>query len=208
MTDTPGLGRPQQDDDQLRHTLTIHDVSEQLATAGVPRSERQIKRYCESGFLDAKKIPGPTGDQWFVAPAALPRLIGDLQQWQMQRQGHSETRPAKAGRVRICFYGFFWNDTLRHGRPCLSVSRTLHLPLLQIADQSWKRGGRDEPLIAGRARNFFGVEKSAFTVAFDLSFRSRHANGGELLADIMDCQSVTKLVIVLLWPAKAGRVIH
>ena len=94
MIDTPGLGRPQQDDDQLRHTLTVHQVSEQIAAAGVPRSERQIKRYCESGFLDAKKVPGPTGDQWFVAPIALPRLIGDLQQWQMQREGRSETRPA------------------------------------------------------------------------------------------------------------------
>ena len=94
MDDTPGSGRPQQDDDQLRHTLTVHQVSEQLAAAGVPRSERQIKRYCESGFLDAKKVPGPTGNQWFAAPIALPRLIGDLEQWQMQRAGHSETRPA------------------------------------------------------------------------------------------------------------------
>jgi hypothetical protein len=94
MDDTPGLGRPQQDDDQLSHTLTVHQVSERLTTAGVPRSERQIKRYCESAFLDAKKVPGPSGDQWFVAPAALPKLIGDLQQWQMQRAGHSETRPA------------------------------------------------------------------------------------------------------------------
>ena len=98
-TDAPGLGRPQQDDDQQRHTMTIRDVSEQLATAGVPRSERQIKRYCESGFLDAKKIPGPTGDQWFVAPAALPRLIGDLQQWQMQRDGQARSRPAVTGSV-------------------------------------------------------------------------------------------------------------
>jgi hypothetical protein len=94
MDDTPGLGRPQQDDDHLRHTLTIHQVSEQLTAAGVPRSERQIKRYCESGFLDAKKVPGPTGDQLFVAPVALPKLIGDLQQWQMQRAGHGQTRPA------------------------------------------------------------------------------------------------------------------
>jgi hypothetical protein len=99
MTDTPGLGRPQQDDDQLRHTLTIQQVSEQLTAAGVPRSERQIKRYCESAFLDAKKIPGPTGDQWFVAPVALPKLIGDLQQWQMQRAGRSETRPAATEHV-------------------------------------------------------------------------------------------------------------
>jgi len=94
MDDASGLGRPQQDNDQLRHTLTVHEVSEQLAAAGVPRSERQIKRYCETGFLDAKKIPGPTGEQWFVAPVGLPRLVGDLQQWQMQRAGHSETRPA------------------------------------------------------------------------------------------------------------------
>jgi hypothetical protein len=58
-----GLGRPQQDNDQQRHTLTVSEVGEQLAAAGVPRSERQIKRYCETGFLDAKKIPGPTGEQ-------------------------------------------------------------------------------------------------------------------------------------------------
>ena len=45
-------------------------------------------------LIDAKKVPGPTGDQWFVAPHALPKLIGDLQQWQMQRAGHSQTRPA------------------------------------------------------------------------------------------------------------------
>jgi len=99
MTDTPGPGRPQQDDDQLRHTLTVHQVSDQLTAVGVPRSERQIKRYCESGFLDAKKVPGPTGDQWFVAPAALPRLIGDLQQWQMQRAGHSKSRPGQSETV-------------------------------------------------------------------------------------------------------------
>lgn len=100
MEDTTGPGRPLQDNDPLRHTLTVHAVGEQLAIAGVPRSERQIKRYCETGFLDAKKIPGPTGEQWFVAPAALPRLIGDLQQWQMQRTAQRETRPATAEPVR------------------------------------------------------------------------------------------------------------
>jgi hypothetical protein len=41
MDDASGLGRPQQDNDQLRHTLTIHEVGEQLSIAGVPRSERQ-----------------------------------------------------------------------------------------------------------------------------------------------------------------------
>lgn len=99
MPDMPGLAQPQQDDGQLRHTLTIHEVGERLAAAGVPRSDRQIKRYCESGFLDAKKVPGPSGDQWFVAPIALPKLIGDLQQWQMQRHGQAGPRPAVSGSV-------------------------------------------------------------------------------------------------------------
>lgn len=117
MTDTLGLGRPQQDDDQLRHTLTIHQVGERLAAAGVPRSERQIKRYCESAFLDAKKVPGPTGDQWFVAPAALPKLIGDLQQWQMQRAGHSQTRPAVTDSVTPEKPNEQNSDTPGFGRP-------------------------------------------------------------------------------------------
>ena len=117
MMGIPGLGRPQQDDDQLGHTMTIHDVSEQLAVASVPRSERQIKRYCESGFLDAKKIPGPTGDQWFVAPAALPRLIGDLQQWQMQRAGHSQTRPVVTESVMPQKQNETNTDTPGLGRP-------------------------------------------------------------------------------------------
>jgi len=117
MTDIPGLGRSQQDDDQLRHTLTVHEVSEQLAAVGVPRSERQIKRYCETGFLDAKKIPGPTGEQWFIAPAALPKLIGDLQQWQMQRAGQTETRPAATDTVRREISSGDNTDTAGSGRP-------------------------------------------------------------------------------------------
>ena len=117
MDDTSGLGRPQQDNEQQSHTLTIHEVGEQLSIAGVPRSERQIKRYCESAFLDAKKIPGPTGDQWFVAPAALPRLIGDLQQWQMQRAGHSLPRPAATDTVIPQETNTTNSDTSGTGRP-------------------------------------------------------------------------------------------
>ena len=117
MDDAPGHGRPEQDDDQLSHTLTVHEVSERLAAAGVPRSERQIKRYCESSFLDAKKVPGPTGNQWFVAPAGLPKLIGDLQQWQMQHGGHSQTRPAPSGNVMQEKSTHTNTDMPGHGRP-------------------------------------------------------------------------------------------
>jgi len=117
MTDTPGLGRPHQDNDQLRHTLTIHEVGTRLAAAGVPRSDRQIKRYCETSFLDAKKVPGPTGEQWFVAPAALPKLIGDLQQWQIQRVGHGQLRPGASDNVPHENRPDNSTDTAGHGRP-------------------------------------------------------------------------------------------
>jgi len=124
MTDMSGHGRPHQDDDQLRHTLTIHEVSVRLAAAGVPRSERQIKRYCETSFLDAKKIPGPSGEQWFVAPAALPKLIGDLEQWQMQRPGHGQPRPAMSDSVPPEIPRDSAPDTPGHGRPQQAMSDT------------------------------------------------------------------------------------
>src|SRR5262245_38670958 len=133
MDDTSGLGRPQQDNDQHRHTLTVHEVGEQLSSAGVPRSERQIKRYCESGFLDAAKIPGPTGEQWFVAPAALPKLIGDLQQWQMQRAGHGRPLPAVASTVIAQTPNTPVTDTSGTGRP---------QPAMAVSEQ------RDEPVVS------------------------------------------------------------
>lgn len=122
MTDMSGHGRPQQDSDQLRHTLTIHEVSARLAAAGVPRSERSIKRYCETGFLDAKKVPGPTGEQWFVAPVALPKLIGDLQQWKVQQEGHSRLQPAMSGSDTPKNASNAEADTAGHGRPEQAMS--------------------------------------------------------------------------------------
>jgi hypothetical protein len=85
--DTASHGAPQPDAGGLRHTLSIHDVEAQLVAAGVERSHRQVIRYCESGLLDAVKIPGPTGVQWYVSPASVPKAIGDLKQWDAQRHG-------------------------------------------------------------------------------------------------------------------------
>jgi len=82
---------PQHDTGELRHTLSIHDVEAQLIAAGVERSHRQVIRYCESGLLDAVKIPGPTGEQWYVAPTSVPKAIGDLKQWDAQRRTATQT---------------------------------------------------------------------------------------------------------------------
>src|SRR4030081_1471871 len=88
--DTASHGAPQHDSGELRHTLSIHDVEAQLVAAGVERSHRQVIRYCESGLLDAVKIPGPTGEQWYVAPASVPKAIGDLKQWDAQRRAATQ----------------------------------------------------------------------------------------------------------------------
>jgi hypothetical protein len=117
---------------------SIHEVGEKLSLAQVPRSERQIKRYCESGFLDAKKIPGPTGDQWFVAPVALPKLIGDLQQWQMQRAGQSQPRPAATDTVIQGKDNTTNSDTSGNGRPepAATGAQTIDNPDVSEADTS------------------------------------------------------------------------
>ena len=90
--DTASHSTPQHDNGELRHTLSVHDVEAQLIAAGVPRSHRQVIRYCESGLLDAVKIPGPTGEQWYVAPASVPKAIGDLKQWDAQRRSRDTAR--------------------------------------------------------------------------------------------------------------------
>lgn len=77
---------------ELRHTLTVEDVGLLLSQAGVPRSRRQIIRYCQTGLLEAVKVPGPTGDQWYLAPASLPKAIGDLKQWEAQRERQGATQ--------------------------------------------------------------------------------------------------------------------
>jgi hypothetical protein len=89
--DTARHGAPQPANDALRHTLSISDVETALEAAGVPRSRRQVIRYAETGMLDAIKVPGPSGEQWYIAPASVPKVIGDLKQWEAQR-AHGEVR--------------------------------------------------------------------------------------------------------------------
>lgn len=85
-SDTARHSTPRHDSGELRHTLSIHDVEDQLIAAGVARSHRQVIRYCQTGLLDAVRIPGPTGVQWYVSPASVPKAIGDLKQWDAQRR--------------------------------------------------------------------------------------------------------------------------
>ena len=128
MSDTASHGAPQHDSGELRHTLSIHDVGVALTDAGVPRSHRQIIRYCETGMLEAVKVPGPTGAQWYVSPASIPKVVGDLKQWEAQRARHGAPRPAATSYVEVEKVSVIAEDMASHSapRPAMSELQQSH----------------------------------------------------------------------------------
>ena len=126
MSDTASQSPTQLDNGELRHTLSVHDVGAALVAAGVPRSHRQSIRYCETAMLDAVKVPGPTGAQWFVSPASLPKAIGDLKQWQAQRERQSSPQPDTSNNVTVETPSNINSDTASHSaqEPAMSDNGT------------------------------------------------------------------------------------
>lgn len=122
MQDMASQSAPQLDTDELRHTLSVHDVGAQLEAAGVPRSRRQIIRYCETAMLEAVKVPGPTGAQWFISPASVPKAIADLKQWDAQRVRHGTTKPDMSSTVELNPAPKIETDIASHGEPERAMS--------------------------------------------------------------------------------------
>jgi hypothetical protein len=117
MQDTASHGAPQLDNGEVRHTLSVHDVGAALLAAGVPRSHRQIFRYCETAMLEAVKVPGPTGEQWYVSPASVPKVVGDLKQWEAQRVRQSSPQLNTSSNVVLEKTSKNNSDTAGHGAP-------------------------------------------------------------------------------------------
>ena len=122
MQDIASQRSPQVANGEVRHTLSVHDVGAALVAAGVPRSHRQVIRYCETGMLDAVKVPGPTGAQWFVSPVSLPKAIGDLKQWESQRARQSSPQQDTADLVALEKDRNSNSDTASHGAPQPAMS--------------------------------------------------------------------------------------
>jgi hypothetical protein len=76
-------------------------------------------------MLDAVKIPGgPSGEEWYVAPASVPKAIGDLKQIDAQRARRSPPQHAVAVPVAKEIPQEFETDTARHAAPQPAVSAT------------------------------------------------------------------------------------
>jgi hypothetical protein len=91
MDDQAGSSMLKRAGDRARHTLTVKRVAQLLQDAGVPRSARRIKYFCQNGSLDAGYLPSPTGDQWYINPASVPGRVGELRQFdeQLRRREHA-----------------------------------------------------------------------------------------------------------------------
>ena len=123
MPDTARHDAPQPGEAETRHTLTVRDVERHFATAGVQRSHRHVLRLCQSGMLDAVKIPGgPSGEEWYVAPASVPKAIGDLKQIDAQRARRGAPRPTAADPVAVANPRTTAPDTATHAEPQRDVS--------------------------------------------------------------------------------------
>jgi len=115
MSDPSRHASPQRDNVEVRHTLTVREVEVLFANAGVQRSHRHILRLCQTGMLDAVKVPGgPSGDEWYVAPASVPKAIGDLKQIEAQRARRAATQRAMTHAVAPPLRNDIGQDTASH----------------------------------------------------------------------------------------------
>ena len=117
MSDMAGRSAPQHDNDGLRHTMSLKDVEAQLLSAGVPRSHRHIVRLCKSGAFDAAKRPGGSGDEWFIAPQSVSKVIGDLRAIEATRARHSQPQHVASDHVALEKSNESNTDTARHDAP-------------------------------------------------------------------------------------------
>jgi hypothetical protein len=146
MEDTARYGAPQLDLVGRRHTLSISRVAIELQAAGVPRSHRHIVRMCKSGSFDAGKYPGPSGDEWLVAPDSIAKVTGDLRALEEARARRTATQRAASDPVVVETRIQNGGDMARHGAPQPDVANS----------ETSQKGSETEP---AKARYVAQLEK-------------------------------------------------
>jgi hypothetical protein len=78
--------------------MTLSELEERVAAAGVLISRRQLMRHCEAQTFDAKRLPAVNNvEQWFIAPASVDKGIADIKTLQELRARRDGTRPDMSG---------------------------------------------------------------------------------------------------------------
>jgi hypothetical protein len=88
-TDQPRLAATSPD---TEYSLTVEDVAERYASAGLPRDRRTIQRYCAKGSLDCHRIEIPYGEKYLITPASVATHIAYIKEVRQAMAGRDEPR--------------------------------------------------------------------------------------------------------------------
>lgn len=78
------------------YSLTIEEVGDLYAQAGLARDLRTIQRYCRRGRLEARLVEFPYGEKYFITPTSVERHIAFLKELRQAAADRGEPRPAAA----------------------------------------------------------------------------------------------------------------
>ena len=92
--DLGGQGPPKE-----AHTLTSKEAAQLFEQAGIPRSQRSIERYCESGKLDC--IIDPDEKHWYASKKSVDLLIGQLKELQARHQPSELSEPGPTASANV-----------------------------------------------------------------------------------------------------------
>jgi hypothetical protein len=115
MSDMSGHDAPERDE---LHSMTLRELEEKVAAAGVLISRRQLMRHCEKGTFIAKKLPATNNvDEWFIAPASVDKGIGDIKTLQELRARRDATHRDTSGHVTPIIPSKEQHDMSGHDAP-------------------------------------------------------------------------------------------
>jgi hypothetical protein len=80
------------------HNLTTREALQLFETAGLPRNQRSIERYCADGKLDA--FFDSDEQRYFISRASVERLIGHLQEIKARHEAVGVVSPARSDGIR------------------------------------------------------------------------------------------------------------
>src|SRR5258708_19995876 len=71
----PDQPRPAATTPDSEYSLSIEEVGDLYAQAGLARDLRTIQRYCRKGRLEARLVEFPFGEKYFITPTSVSRHI-------------------------------------------------------------------------------------------------------------------------------------
>ena len=77
---------------ESEYSLSIEEVGDLYAQAGLARDLRTIQRYCRKGRLEARLVEFPFGEKYFITPTSVSRHIAFLKELRQAAADRGEPR--------------------------------------------------------------------------------------------------------------------